>query len=47
MTHSAMKAIVETGNGSYDKLVYKDVPIPAVEQGKVLIKVLAAGINNT
>ncbi|MFT5807669.1 MAG: NADPH:quinone reductase-like Zn-dependent oxidoreductase [Moritella dasanensis] len=47
MTHSAMKAIVTTGNGSYDKLVYQDVAMPVVEQGEVLIKVLAAGINNT
>ncbi|WED24986.1 alcohol dehydrogenase family protein [Vibrio sp. JC009] len=42
-----MKAVVTTGNGGYDKLVYKDVPVPELEQGEVLIKVLAAGVNNT
>ena len=42
-----MKAVVTTGNGSYDKLVYRDVPIPSVGYGEVLIRVLAAGINNT
>jgi NADPH:quinone reductase-like Zn-dependent oxidoreductase len=47
MAYSAMKAIVTTDNRRYDKLVYKDVPIPALEQGELLIKVLAAGVNNT
>ncbi len=42
-----MKAIVTTGNGGYDKLVYKDVPMPIVAAGEVLIQVLAAGVNNT
>ena len=42
-----MKAIVTTGNGGYDKLVYKDVPTPTVGSGEVLIQVLAAGVNNT
>jgi len=42
-----MKAIVTTGNGGFDKLVYKDVPTPSVGSGEVLIKVLAAGVNNT
>ena len=42
-----MKAIVTTGNGGYDKLVYKDVPKPLVGAGEVLIQVLAAGVNNT
>ena len=42
-----MKAIVTTGNGGYDKLVYKDVPIPTPAQGEVLVQVLAAGVNNT
>ena len=42
-----MKAIITTGNGGYDKLVYKEVPTPAVGPGEVLIKVLAAGVNNT
>jgi hypothetical protein len=47
MVHSSMKAIVTTDNGGYDKLIYKDVPMPKIEQGEVLIKVLAAGVNNT
>lgn len=44
---STMKAVVTTGNGGYDKLVYRDVPIPVPGPGEVLIKVLAAGVNNT
>ena len=42
-----MKAVVTTGNGSYDKLEYRDVPIPQPGPGEVLIQVLAAGVNNT
>ncbi|PVZ81039.1 alcohol dehydrogenase [Serratia sp. S1B] len=42
-----MKAVVTTGNGGYDKLVYMDVPVPVLDQGEVLVKVLAAGVNNT
>jgi NADPH:quinone reductase-like Zn-dependent oxidoreductase len=42
-----MKAVVTVGNGGYDKLVYKDVPVPTIDEGEVLIKVLAAGVNNT
>ncbi len=42
-----MKAVVTTGNGGYDKLEYKDVPVPQLEKGEVLIQVLAAGVNNT
>lgn len=44
---STMKAVVTTGNGGYDKLVYRDVPVPVPGPGEVLIKVLAAGVNNT
>ncbi len=44
---ATMKAVVTTGNGGYDKLVYRDVPVPAPGPGEVLIKVRAAGINNT
>jgi NADPH:quinone reductase-like Zn-dependent oxidoreductase len=47
MTHSSMKAIVTMGSGGYEKLVYKDVPTPELGQGEVLVKVLAAGVNNT
>ncbi|MEM7208188.1 MAG: alcohol dehydrogenase family protein [Pseudomonadota bacterium] len=42
-----MKAVVTTGNGDYDKLDYRDVPVPAPRTGEVLLKVLAAGVNNT
>lgn len=44
---ATMKAVVTTGNGGYDKLVYRDVPVPVPGPGEVLIKVLAAGVNNT
>ncbi|WP_226876737.1 alcohol dehydrogenase family protein [Microbulbifer hainanensis] len=42
-----MKTIVTTGNGGYEKLDYRDVPIPTPAAGEVLLKVLAAGVNNT
>ena len=42
-----MMAVVTTGNGGYDKLVYKEVPVPAPGAGEVLLQVLAAGVNNT
>ena len=42
-----MKAVVTTGNGGYDKLEYRDVPIPDPGPGEVLLQVLAAGVNNT
>ena len=42
-----MMAVVTTGNGGYDKLVYCEVPIPKLSEGEVLINVLAAGVNNT
>ncbi|WP_300457323.1 alcohol dehydrogenase family protein [Desulfobacula sp.] len=42
-----MKAIVTTGNGGYEKLEYRDVPLPKLNTGEVLLQVLAAGINNT
>ena len=44
---TTMKAVVTTGNGGYDKLVYRDVPIPVPGPGEVLLRVLAAGVNNT
>ncbi len=43
----SMKAVVTIGNGGYDKLDYRDVPIPVLESGELLLKVLAAGVNNT
>jgi NADPH:quinone reductase-like Zn-dependent oxidoreductase len=42
-----MKAVVTTGTGGYDKLVYRDVPVPVAGPGEVLVRVLAAGVNNT
>ena len=42
-----MKAVVTTGNGGYDQLVYRDVPVPELKPGEVLVQVLAAGVNNT
>lgn len=42
-----MKAVVTTGNGGYEKLDYRDVPVPTPAQGEVLVQVLAAGVNNT
>lgn len=42
-----MRAVVTIGNGGFDQLVYRDVPVPEPAQGEVLIRVAAAGINNT
>ena len=42
-----MMAVVTTGNGGYDKLVYREVPRPEPEPGELLLQVLAAGVNNT
>jgi NADPH:quinone reductase-like Zn-dependent oxidoreductase len=42
-----MKAVVTMGNGGYEMLQYKDVPTPKIDEGEVLVKVLAAGVNNT
>lgn len=41
-----MKAVVTTGTGGYEKLVYRDVPVPEPGPGEVLVRVLAAGVNN-
>jgi len=43
----SMKAVVTTGNGGYDQLDYRDVPMPVLAPGELLLKVLAAGVNNT
>ncbi len=40
-------AVITTGNGGYDKLVYREAPIPVPAPGEVLLQVLAAGVNNT
>jgi NADPH:quinone reductase-like Zn-dependent oxidoreductase len=43
-----MKAVVLTGHGGIDKLVYReDVPVPTPAAGEVLIEVSACGMNNT
>ena len=44
---ATMMAIVTTGNGGYDRLVYREVPVPQLAPGEVLLRVLAAGVNNT
>ena len=45
-SQKTMKAVVTTGNGGYEKLVYRDVPVPEHGPGEVLVRVLAAGVNN-
>ncbi|MCY7306251.1 MAG: alcohol dehydrogenase family protein [Rhodoferax sp.] len=42
-----MKAVVTIGHGGYDRLDYRDVPVPQPGLGEVLLQVLAAGMNNT
>jgi NADPH:quinone reductase-like Zn-dependent oxidoreductase len=42
-----MKAVVTMGNGGVDQLEYRDVPIPDPDAGEVLVRVRAAGVNNT
>lgn len=42
-----MMAVVTTGNGGYEMLDYRVVPIPTPGPDDVLLRVLAAGINNT
>ena len=42
-----MMAVVTTGEGGYECLDYKSVPVPELREGDVLLRVLAAGVNNT
>ena len=42
-----MKAVVTTGHGGDDRLEYRDVPVPVPRPGEALVRVLAAGVNNT
>jgi len=43
-----MAAVLLTGHGGMDKLEYReDVPVPQPRNGEVLIRVAAAGVNNT
>jgi NADPH:quinone reductase-like Zn-dependent oxidoreductase len=43
----SMMAVVTLGNGGYDMLSYREVRRPTPGPGEVLLKVLAAGVNNT
>jgi NADPH:quinone reductase-like Zn-dependent oxidoreductase len=48
MLPKAMKAVLLKGNGGFDQLEYReDVAVPVPAAGEVLIRVGAAGINNT
>ncbi|MGK0411334.1 MAG: alcohol dehydrogenase, partial [Shewanella psychromarinicola] len=47
MMNKTMKAVVTMGSGGMEQLVYKDVPIPELQANEVLVRVLAAGVNNT
>ncbi len=41
-----MAAVLLTGHGGLDKLVYRtDVPVPTPAPGEVLVKVSACGMN--
>lgn len=44
---STMMAVVTTGNGGYDRLDYRKVPVPEPEAGEIVLQVLACGMNNT
>src|SRR5260370_42052816 len=48
MIPDKMSAVLLTGHGDLDKLVYRqDVPMPVPKAGEVLIRVSACGMNNT
>lgn len=48
MIPEMMRAVLLTGHGGFDMLDYRDdVPVPRPGAGEVLIRVAAAGINNT
>ena len=45
---ATMRAVLLTGNGGFDQLELRhDVPVPMPGPGEVLIKIGAAGVNNT
>lgn len=44
---ATMKAVVTTGPGGFDRLLYTDIATPDPGPGDVLIRVRAAGLNNT
>ena len=41
-----MKAIVQTGYGKPEVLVYKDLPIPEIKDNQVLVKIKASSVNS-
>ncbi len=48
MLPETMHAVLLTGHGGFDKLKYRDdVPVPRPAAGEVLIRIGAAGVNNT
>lgn len=47
MVPQKMNAVVTTGHGGLDKLEYRQVDVPSADDGEVLIKVSACGLNNT
>jgi len=48
MVPEKMAAILLTGHGGLDKLIYRtDVKVPKPQMGEVLIRIAAAGMNNT
>ncbi|MGK0255887.1 MAG: NADPH:quinone reductase-like Zn-dependent oxidoreductase [Arcobacteraceae bacterium] len=47
MINDTMKAMVLIGHGGIDKIVYKDVEIPTLKKGEILLKVTATAKNNT
>jgi NADPH:quinone reductase-like Zn-dependent oxidoreductase len=42
-----MTAVVTTGHGGADRLEVREVAVPRLEEGEVLVRVLAAGVNAT
>ena len=42
-----MQAMLTLGHGGYEQLAWCSVPLPVLQDGEVLLQVLAAGINNT
>ena len=45
---STMSAVLLTGHGGFEKLAYRDdIPVPKPGPGELLIRVGAAGVNNT
>jgi len=48
MTGKTMHAVLLTGHGDIDKLVYRDdVPVPEPDADQVLLRIGACGLNNT